>query len=209
MFRIASILFCAFFFSNVLQAQETVSKERAMMERLESSIQIVLNMDPAITTGQLELVHDQNENLAKLNDEYQRLIDEIQSLQGDEHASEAKKILFLDRMSTFHETLHTDILLPHQSNVLNSLVFAQFVKHHGGNTLRAINTYYTREFSLTDDQKRDLAKVEKQAAEKVAAAQEEFRKKLEEIANQTNADVRKLLSPKQVRTLDGLQNRTK
>ena len=37
----------------------------------------------------------------------------------------------------------------------------------------------------------------------------EFRKKLEEIANQTNADVRKLLSPKQVRTLDGLQNRTK
>lgn len=209
MFRIAFIFFVAFFISDVLYAQDTVSEERAMMERLESSIQIVLKMYPATKTGQLELVDDQNEKLAKLDDEYQRMIDEIQSLQGDEHATEARKLLFLKRMSTFQETLHTDILLPHQSAVLDSLVFAQFVKHHGGSILRAIKTYYTREFSLTDDQKKDLAKVEKQAAAKVAAAKEEFRKKLEKIANETNVDVRKLLSPEQVRTLDGLQDRAK
>ncbi|MDA7859044.1 hypothetical protein N9007_00475 [bacterium] len=207
MFRIASIFFVAFFISDILHAQDAVSEERAMMERLESSIQIVLKMDPATKTGQLELVDNQNESLAKLNDEYQKMIDEIQSLQGDEHAAEVSKLLFLKRMSTFQETLHTDILLPHQSDVLNSLVFSQFVKHHGGSILRAIKTYYTREFNLTDKQKRNLAKVEKQAEAKIAAAQEEFRKKLEEIANETNADVRKLLSPEQAKTLDGLQDR--
>ncbi len=209
MFRIATIFFVAFFISDVLHAQDAVSEERAMMERLESSIQIVLKMDPAIKTGQLELVDDQNERLARLNDEYQKMIDEIQSLQGDENAIKARKLVFLKRMSTFQETLHNDILLPHQSTVLDSLVFAQFVKHHGGSILRAIKTYYTREFSLTDDQKRDLAKIEKQVAAKVAAAQEEFKKKLEQIANETNVDVRKLLSPEQVRTLDGLHDQKK
>ena len=209
MFRLAFIFFVAFFVSDVLNAQDTVSEERAMMERLESSIQIVLKMDPATKTGQLELVDDQNERLARLNDEYQRMIDEIQSLPGDEPATKTRKLLFLNRMSTFQETLHTDILLPHQITVLDSLVFAQFVKHHGGSILRAIKTYYTREFNLTDKQKRDLAKIEKQAEAKIAAAQEEFRKKLKEIANETNANVRKLLSPEQVRTLNGLRDQNK
>ena len=137
------------------------------------------------------------------------MIDEIQSLPGDEPATKTRKLLFLNRMSTFQETLHTDILLPHQITVLDSLVFAQFVKHHGGSILRAIKTYYTREFNLTDKQKRDLAKIEKQAEAKIAAAQEEFRKKLKEIANETNANVRKLLSPEQVRTLNGLRDQNK
>ncbi|MAJ46217.1 MAG: hypothetical protein CMJ57_02685 [Planctomycetaceae bacterium] len=209
MFRIALIFFVAFIISDVLHAQDAVRGERAMMERLESSIQIILKMDPAVKTGPMELVDDQHEMLAKLDGEYQTMIEELQSLPSDKKANEARKLLFLKRMSTLQEALHTDILLPHQSAVLESLVFAQFVQRHGGSILRAIKTYYTREFSLTHDQKKDLAKIEKQAAAKVLAAQEEFKKKLEEIANETNADVRKLLSPEQVRTLDKLQDRKK
>ncbi|MDA7910415.1 hypothetical protein N9Z53_02005 [Mariniblastus sp.] len=207
MIRIIPIFICAFFISNVLHGQDGVSKERAMMERLESSIQIILSYDPAISNANLELVDDQKEKLAKLNDEYQKMIEEIVELQarGDEDSINASKRQFLKKMTTFQNTLHADILLPHQSDLLHSLVFAQFVKHRGGSILRAIETYYTREFGLTSEQKREMAQIDKQAAKKVAAAKERFRKELEKIANETNEDVRKVLSPEQAKTLDKFQ----
>jgi hypothetical protein len=52
--------------SHSLLAQETVSDERAAMERLEGSIQIVLNMDPQFQAKHLELVDDQKAQLEKL-----------------------------------------------------------------------------------------------------------------------------------------------
>lgn len=207
MIRIIIYLISAFFISNVLHAQDGVSEERAMMERLESSIQVMLSYDPAVSTADLELVDDQKERLAKLNDEYQGMIEEIQRLQGVEGSIDATKLLFLKKMVAFQETLHSDILLPHQSDVLNSLVFSQFVNRRGGSMLRAIETYYTHEFGLTNEQKKEMEQIEKQAAEKVAAAKERFKKELEKIANETNNDVRQLLSPEQAKILDKFQDR--
>jgi len=178
MIRIVPVVVCALLFSNFLYAQDDVSKERAIMERLESSIQVILNYDPVETTARLELVGEQNKKLAKLNEEYQKMIEEIVALQarGDSQSIKASKLRFLSRMTAFEQTLHSEILLPHQSDVLHSVVFANFVKNRGGSFLRTIEKYYADEFGLSSEQKKEMADIEKQATDKVAAAKQSSKK---------------------------------
>lgn len=177
---------------------------RANFEKLESGIQIVLKYSPQDEDQAIVLADQQKKQLAELDEEYQRMIDQIQSLGNSPDQREAKMALFTSKMMSLNKALHEDVLLPHQSAVVESLVFSKILQHHGGSLLKAIETYYRKQFGLTSRQKDDLKDIEENVAEKVAEAKKRYEKELEKIKQEARTEVNKVLTPKQRELLEKL-----
>lgn len=189
-----------------LLAQFEVDDELAgSINRMGSTMQLVLD-ESERPNSKLELVGEQKAQLAELAKNFKQMILELNELDGDKDGIESSVALFFKKMDQFESTLHKDILLPHQSQALKAMVFAEFVRGNGGSMLRAISKYYSREFDLKDAQKKKLIVIEKRAANQVAEAKKRFKKELEKIAKKTNEDVRSVLTSKQEKALEELRD---
>ncbi len=203
-----SIIVTLLSIGNSIPAQETTNDElRANFEKLETAIQIVLRYDPAEEIGIIDLIEGQKEQLLLLDEEYQQMIDDVQNLGNGQDQQKAKLAVFAANMTSLTSTLHDKILLPHQSELVETLVFSKFLKHRGGNLLEAIETYYRKQFGLSVKQKEELNAIQQEAAKKVAEAKERFKKELEEINKEARSEVKEVLNPRQNELLDKLEDR--
>lgn len=199
----------AFLLSPLAGQEEAYDEVRAKFEKFESSIQIVLKYDPVDDIGKLELVEDQQKQLKALNEEYQSLIDQIKSLGDSPMESNAKMALFVQKMDSLTKTLNKEILLPHQSVLVESLVFSKILKHRGGSWLAAIQTYYRDQFNLSDKQKEEFKTIEKKVGEEIAEAKEKFLKEVEQIKLDAKKDINAVLEPEQKQLLERLEDKVK
>jgi hypothetical protein len=195
---------CLLVSPSMLLGQGDISPDEAALgasiNRVLETIQIVLN-EGEQPDSELELVDTQKEQLVALREDYKNMIREVQRLDNEENNTEAATAIVLAKTSSFEKTLFDEILLPHQSRVLKSMVFAKFVKDSGGNMLDAIAKFYPNEFKLDKQQKKRMQAIEDDVAKKVAKAKEKFKLELEKIAKEAQDEARSVLTVEQLKTL--------
>lgn len=189
-----------------LRAQEPqLSEARVKLEKFEASIITVIEHienknDP------FQLVEEQRVQLLRLHEAREQMIDQIQSLGNGTGELEAKMALFATKVSLLNDTLHEKILIPSQSEKVTSLVFKKIVENFDGNLIRALTTYYSQEFRLSEQQKEKLTEIQKQTAEKIRIAKKKFEKELREIESNCLAQTNKVLSKEQENLLKKMQS---
>jgi len=114
--------------------------------------------------------------------------------------------LCLTTMDSFEHRLSSDILLPHQSTALQAMVFTKLMKEKGGDLISTLATYYPKQFSFTDAQKKRMDKIKTSTAAEVAEAKQEFNEELKKIAADAKKELHAVLTPQQSQTLTELSD---
>ena len=199
---IACILFC----SSAAQAQQEQSDEIASrLNRIVAALRVA-RVESSNVSSKLDIVPEQAEQIAALTVDYKAMLQEYAAFIDNDNQPAALSIM-ASNMPRFENRLHSEILIPHQSELLTKLVFADLLKSAGGNLLRSISTNYAKEFGLTDDQNKKMLEIEKRVTKEVAEAERKFKKELERIATTARGDAEKTLSPRQLETLSRLTPR--
>ena len=168
------------------------------------TIQLALNEAQNLQSD-LELTADQKSLLTELSKDYKQMVVSLNELEKTEGGMQVGLALMTGKLDVFEERLSSDILLPHQSTALRSMVFAKLVKAEGGDLISALSTYYPKQFQLEDSQKAKLKDIKKVARDKIERAKEELEEKIAEIVKETEEQVRSVLKPEQSELLTDLQ----
>jgi hypothetical protein len=165
----------------------------------------IRTMQLALSEGQnpdsnLELVDDQRIELAKLAKDYSEMRQSMRELPKADDVKDRFASL-LSRMDAFERRLSSDILLPHQTSTLDTMVFDWLVKREQGNLVAALAEHYPNQFRFSDNQKKRIDKLKTSAREKIAEAKREFQEKLKKISADANTEMHAILTPHQSRTL--------
>ena len=182
--------------SSTCYSQNTPTEDAALVNQLNFRLQ---TMQLAMSEAQnldsdMELVDDQRVKLATLTDEYKKMIRSIKELEKADDM-QAGLAMCLTKLDTFEQRLSSDILLPHQSNALRTMVFTELIKEQGGDLVTTLATYYPKQFKLTDAQEKRMDKIRTTTATKIAEAKREFKEKLNRISADTKAEIHTVLTP--------------
>ena len=196
--------------SSTCYSQNTPTEDAALVNQLNFRLQ---TMQLAMSEAQnldsdVELVDDQRVKLATLTDEYKKMIRSIKELEKADDM-QAGLAMCLTKLDTFEQRLSSDILLPHQSNALRTMVFTELIKEQGGDLVTTLATYYPKQFKLTDAQEKRMDKIRTTTATKIAEAKREFKEKLNRISADTKAEIHTVLTPRQSKALSDLSGAAK
>ena len=191
--------------SSACFSQDLSSEDTAFLNQVNLRLRTMyLALDQHQNTdSSLELMDYQKEKLAELAEEFSEMQRSLGPLPkaGD---IQSRFGLFLGEMDSFERRLSSDILLPHQSTELATMVFTRMVKREGGNLISALTTHYPNSFQFSDDQKERMDKLKMSLNSKVREAKREFQEKLTKISSDAKTELRTILTPQQAQTLSDL-----
>ena len=187
-------------FSQEMSSEETdfVNKVNGRLRAMYLALGELQNAD-----SELELVDDQRIALANLAEDYRELERSAGKLPKTGDIKE-RFVKVLDRLDMFERRLTSDILLPHQSAVLDTMVFNRMVTHEGGNLIAAISTHYGDDFKFSKNQTKRIGELRTSVDTKIAKARKEFQEKLKKISAEAKTEFRTILTPKQSKVLSEL-----
>lgn len=191
-------------------AQQTTPNENWQLVDQLNHISQTLAGVRAIAS-RLELGETQQEQLNELQQEMNRITQSIGKLESEKvdgnGLSNDELFTILKRNREVHERLFDEILLPHQADILKRYVFEGQVRASGGNVFSTVLRFYNSEFLFSVDQQRKLETMQESASAQIKAAQEEFRKKLEEIGADSLRKLNEVLNHEQKSQLKRLMPR--
>ena len=144
----------------------------------------------------LELVDDQRIELAKLAEDCREMERSAGKLPKTGDIKD-RFVKVLDRLDLFERRLSSDILLPHQSAVLDTMVFNELVRREGGNLITAISTHFGDGFQFSKNQTKRIGELKTSVNTKIAKAKKEFQEKLKKISTEAKTEFQTILTPKQ------------
>lgn len=207
MFRTLCLLSFILVFSTSIVAQDLSSLEQvAALNRMSEALRIV-NFESKQEGSDLELVEEQKQKLKLLRSEYVDAVSAYSDILSKAPGSGAAVVSISERVAKLEKKLNDEILVPHQVEFLKTMVFAKSVEKQGGNFVKATIATQIDILNLNEAQARKLFALEKSVAEKIAEAEKEFKKELDEIAKDARSSTKKILSPKQQEALDGMRVR--
>ncbi len=186
--------------------QETTAEIWGRMSRMTSSLGVA-RVEASKESSELELVAEQIEQIATLTNDYKAVVQEYGTYIDDDNQPAALSIM-AKQMPFFEKRLRSDILLPHQSELMTNLVFADLLRKANGNLLRSISKNYAREFGLTEGQNKKLLEIDSRIKRETAEAERKFNEELARIAKTARKDAEKTLSPSQLETLKRFSTRS-
>ena len=194
-------------FSSTTFSQATTA-ENAKLELLRELDYRMMMLHTATTEtndldADLELVDYQKTELAKLSSDVKDMFLKIKQHEKDDNMQE-ELAMGLTMMDTFEYRLSSEILLPHQSTALGSMVFNNLLKEKGGDLVSTLDTYYPKQFLFTDTQKKRLDEIKTSTAAEVEKAKREFREKLKKISAGAREKINAVLTPQQSQALSAL-----
>ena len=197
-------------FSSTCFSQNTPTEDAALVNELNFRLQTMrLAMSEAQNLdSDMELVDDQRGKLSTLTDDYKKMILSIKEFEKNDDM-QAGLAMCLTKMDTFEQRLSSDILLPHQSDALRTMVFTKLIKEQGGDLISTLAVYYPKQFQFTDAQEKRMDKIKTETAAKIAETKREFEEKLKKISADTRAEIHTVLTPQQSKTLTDLSGVSK
>lgn len=118
----------------------------------------------------------------------------------EERIERLKKIR--SELADTEKVLKTEILLPHQVEMLEQAEFKILLGGSNGNLIKVLEKYYKSEFELTDDQKKQLEDIHKKADQEFAEIKKEMEIKVKEIRAKANSQIKSVLTEKQRKSLE-------
>lgn len=154
--------------------------------------------------SKIDLVESQKTQLEKFRADMREMADLSGSLAGGEDGLSAESLsLLLEKNRSLYARLTDEILLPHQADLLKKEVFKGYVRFSGGNAVQAF-LQFSRDFSITKDQRQKLNSLNESVSKKLKEAQEEFQKKAAQIRDEAQRELDTLLSDEQKSKLRAL-----
>lgn len=154
--------------------------------------------------SKIDLVESQKTQLEKFRADMREMADLSGSLAGGEGGLSAESLsMLLEKNRSLYTRLTDEILLPHQADLLKKEVFKGYVRFSGGNAVQAF-LQFSRDFSITKDQRQKLNSLNESVSKKLKEAQEEFQKKAAQIRDEAQRELDTLLSDEQKSKLRAL-----
>ncbi len=197
--KLILIAFFLFFMTSPLMGQSIDENEfAAKINRLNSRLSLA-NQALKGGTSDLELAENQKELLVELRKRHQLIVKELKTF-GPNERDKAKQFLF-DNISRLETELTTDILLPHQVEIINEKLFERQLSMFGGNLFQAMLTGYRDQLGLDDKQLAELKKLSKETSDKLAEAKARFQEEVDEIKKDAKKKLEKALTEKQLEVI--------
>jgi hypothetical protein len=205
------MLFLAMFSPSAVAQDATAENvELDLLRQLDSRMMMLHTATTATKDldGDLELVDYQKTELSKLGRDVEEMFLKIKEHEknGTMHAGVE---MCLTMMDSFESRLSSEILLPHQTAALSSMVFNNLLKEKGGDLVSTLDTYYPKQFLFTDAQKKQLDEIKTSTAAEVEKAKREFREKLQNISAGAKKKINTVLTPQQSLALTKLSGDSK
>lgn len=186
--------------SSVVIAQEPSRSE--LINEFNHLSQTMAYLDAV--KSKIDLVESQKTQLEKFRADMREMTDLSGSLAGGEDGLSAESLsMLLEKNRSLYARLTDEILLPHQADLLKKEVFKGYVRFSGGNAVQAF-LQFSRDFSITKDQRQKLNSLNESVSKKLKEAQEEFQKKAAQIRDEAQRELDTLLSDEQKSKLRAL-----
>jgi prefoldin subunit 5 len=186
--------------SSVAIAQEATESE--LINEFNHLSQTMAYLDAV--KSKIDLVESQKTQLEKFRADMREMADLSGSLAGGEDGLSAESLsMLLEKNRSLYARLTDEILLPHQADLLKKEVFKGYVRFSGGNAVQAF-LQFSRDFSITKDQRQKLNSLNESVSKKLKEAQEEFQKKAAQIRDEAQRELDTLLSDEQKSKLRAL-----
>jgi hypothetical protein len=193
-------LLVLFGLSSVVSAQEPSESE--LINEFNHLSQTMAYLDAV--KSKMDLVESQKTQLEKFRADMREMADLSGSLADQEDGVSAESLsLLLEKNRSLYARLTDEILLPHQADLLKKEVFKGYVRFSGGNAVLAC-LQFSRDFSITKDQRDKLTALNESVSKEVKEAQEEFQKKMAQIRDKAQREIDTLLSDEQKSKLRAL-----
>jgi len=187
-------------FSSATHAQDATAEnaEVELLHQLDSRMMMLHTATTATKDldGDLELVDYQKTELAILGRDFKEMFLKIKEHEKDDNM-QAGLAMCLTMMDSFESRLSSEILLPHQTAALSSMVFNNLLKEKGGDLVSTLDAYYPKQFLFTDAQKKQLDEIKTSTAAEVEKAKREFREKLKTISADAKKKIDTVLTRQQ------------
>ena len=119
MCRLLTFSFCVLLHSITAYAQDETSNEiMGQINRIVSSLRVA-RVEAANESSELEIVPEQAKQIATLAVEYRSMLEEFNAFVEDDNQTGALSFM-ASNLPGFNTKLHSDILLPHQSQHLTT-----------------------------------------------------------------------------------------
>jgi hypothetical protein len=186
--------------SSVVSAQEPSKSE--LINEFNHLSQTMAYLDAV--KSKMDLVESQKTQLEKFRADMREMADLSGSLSDREDGFSAESLsLLLEKNRSLYARLTDEILLPHQADLLKKEVFKGYVRFSGGNAVLAC-LQFSRDFSITKDQRDKLTALNESVSKEIKEAQEEFQKKMAQIRDKAQREIDTLLSDEQKSKLRAL-----
>ena len=193
-------LLVLFGLSSVVSAQEPSESE--LINEFNHLSQTMAYLDAV--KSKMDLVESQKTQLEKFRADMREMADLSGSLADQEDGVSAESLsLLLEKNRSLYARLTDEILLPHQADLLKKEVFKGYVRFSGGNAVLAC-LQFSRDFSITKDQRDKLTALNESVSKEIKEAQEEFQKKMAQIRDKAQREIDTLLSDEQKSKLRAL-----
>jgi hypothetical protein len=186
--------------SSVVSAQEPSKSE--LINEFNHLSQTMAYLDAV--KSKMDLVESQKTQLEKFRADMREMADLSGSLADREDGFSAESLsLLLEKNRSLYARLTDEILLPHQADLLKKEVFKGYVRFSGGNAVLAC-LQFSRDFSITKDQRDKLTALNESVSKEIKEAQEEFQKKMAQIRDKAQREIDTLLNDEQKSKLRAL-----
>lgn len=186
----------------VVQAQEMSKLElHALNQRMSETLSVVRS-EFRRSDSPLELVDSQKADIEELLDSYKEFVQRFAELSDEDRHSAVGGGMIIVEVGSLSTKLTEDILLPHQTELLNAMVFARSIKKFGDNPVRAIITRHADEFEFDEQQLKKLREIQKETTGEIDAIRKKYEKEIEEVRSRAKSEIKKTLTKKQLGLLE-------
>ena len=181
-----------------VQAQEMSGDElHAMVQRMSESLRIA-RAELHREDSPLELVDTQIAKLRELQNSYKEFTHRFAELSDEDRESAIGAGMLVVELARLDTQLREEILLPHQTELLNAMVFARSLVKFADNPVAAIIRNHSDEFEFDDQQLRKLKKIRQEVAEEVDEIKARYEKEIAEVRSRAKSEIKKTLNKKQL-----------